>query len=79
VASPCHGFSSCFLLARQQGHSQPADWAHFVWGILAAQGQRLVKDGLTLETEADNLPEITAQATEFANKQLPILRALRVG
>jgi SAM-dependent methyltransferase len=86
LASPITGggitvprFQQLFLLARQQGHSQPADWAQFVWGILAAQGQRLVKDGLTLETEADNLAEITAQATEFANKQLPILRALRVG
>jgi hypothetical protein len=48
-------------------------------GILAGQGQLLVKDGLTLETEVDNLAEITAQAIEFANKQLPILRALRVG
>jgi hypothetical protein len=86
LASPVTGggitvprFQQLFLLARQQGHSQPADWAQFVWGILAAQGQRLVKDGVTLETEADNLAEITAQATEFANKQLPILRALRVG
>jgi len=86
LASPVTGggitvprFQQLFLLARQQGHSQPANWAQFVWGILAAQGQRLVKGGVTLETEADNLAEITAQATEFADKQLPILRALMVG
>jgi SAM-dependent methyltransferase len=72
-------FQQLFLLARQQGHKQPADWAHFVWSIMAAQGQRLVKEGKTLETEADNLAELTTQATAFADKQLPILRALMVG
>ena len=72
-------FQQLFLLARQQGHKQPADWAQFVWSILAAQGQRLVKEGKTLEAEADNLAELTTQATAFADKQLPILRALMAG
>ena len=72
-------FQQLFLLARQQGHKQPADWAQFVWTIMAAQGQRLVKEGKTLEAEADNLAELTTQATAFADKQLPILRALMVG
>jgi hypothetical protein len=71
-------FQQLFLLARQQGHKQPADWAQFVWGILASQGQRLVKEGTTLESEADNLAEITAQAQAFAGEQLMILKALQI-
>lgn len=75
---PVPRFQQLFLLARQQGHKQPADWAQFVWGILAAQGQRLRKEGATLESETDNLTELTAQATVFAEKQLPVLMALQV-
>jgi hypothetical protein len=71
-------FQQLFLLARQQGHKQPADWAQFVWTIMAAQGQRLVKEGKTLEAEADNLAELTTQATAFADKQLPILKAIQI-
>ena len=85
LASPLTGggitvprFQQLFLLARQQGHKQPADWAQFVWTILAAQGQRLVKEGTTLESAEDNLAELTAQAQVFADKQLVILRALQM-
>lgn len=85
LASPVVGggvavprFHQLFLLARQQGHKQPADWAQFVWNLLAAQGQRLVKEGATLESAEDNLAELTAQAQTFAAKHLPILRSLQM-
>lgn len=85
LASPVTGggvssgrFQQLFLLARSQGKLQPDEWAAFVWSILAAQGQRLLKDGKTLESEADNLAELTAQANTFAGKQLPILKALQI-
>jgi hypothetical protein len=39
-----------FMLVKQQGHKQPADWAQYVWAILSSQGQRLLKEGKTLET-----------------------------
>jgi hypothetical protein len=67
------------LLAKQQGHKQPTDWAQFVWAILSAQGQLLVKEGKALESAEDNLAELTAQAQTFADKQLPILKALQIG
>jgi hypothetical protein len=38
-----------------------------------------LKEGNTLESAKDNLAELTAQAQTFADKQLPILRALMVG
>ena len=85
LASPVTGggiavprFHQLFVLARCQGHKQPEDWAKFVWGVLAMQGQRLVKEGKALETEAENVAELTAQAQEFASKQLPILKALQI-
>ena len=85
LASPVTGggvtvprFQQLFLLAKQQGHKQPQDWAGYVWSVLAMQNQRLLKDGKTLETPEDNLAELTRQATEFAEKRLPILKALQV-
>ena len=49
-----------------------------MWQVLQAQGQSLVKEGQTLETADDNLAELAAQAAEFAEKRLPILKALLV-
>lgn len=85
LASPLTGggvtvprFQQLFLLAKQQGHKQPQDWARLVWNILAAQSQRLLKDGKTLESAEENLAELTRQASEFAEKRLPILKALQI-
>ncbi len=85
LASPVTGggilvlrFQQLFLLAKRQGKKQPAEWAQFVWQLLAAQRQKIVKDGKTLETAEENLAELTAQAQTFADKQLPILKALNI-
>lgn len=85
LASPVTGgginvgrFQQLFLLARSQGHKQPADWAQFTWNLLVAQGQRIVKEGKQLETPEENLAELTQQASAFADKQLPVLKALMV-
>lgn len=85
LASPVTGggitvgrFQQLFLLAISQGKKQPAEWAHFVWQVLVVQGQKIVKDGKTLETAEENLAELTLQATAFAEKQLPILKALQI-
>jgi SAM-dependent methyltransferase len=83
LASPVTGggittgrFQQLFLLAKSQGKKQPAEWAQFVWQVLNQQGQRIVKEGKALETPEENLAELTAQANTFAEKQLPILKAL---
>lgn len=67
-----------FLYARSHGRERPAEWAQFVWATLSAQGQTLLKEGKALETAEENLEELTAQAATFAEKQLPILRALLI-
>ena len=85
LASPVTGggitvgrFQKLFLLAISQGKKQPTEWAQPIWQSLAAQGQRILKDGNTLETPEENLAELTNQATTFAEKQLPILKALQI-
>ena len=85
LASPVTGgaitvtrFKQLFLLARQEGQLQPQDWAKFAWNILAAQGQRLVKQGQALQSDHDNLAELTEQAIRFSDEQLPVLIALQI-
>jgi hypothetical protein len=85
LASPVTGggvtinrFQQLFLLAMSHGKKQPNEWAQFVWQILAAQGQKIMKEGSALETPEENLAELTSQAQTFADKQLPILKALQI-
>ncbi len=75
---PVNRFQQLFLLSLAQGKKKPAEWAQATWQILAAQGQKLLKEGQTLETAEENLAALTAQAQAFADKQLPILKALQI-
>jgi len=85
LASPVSGggvvvgrFHQLFLLALLQGQQTSAALAQFVWDVLAQQNQRVLKDGVTLESAEDNLAELMRQAEEFHAKALPVLKALRV-
>jgi SAM-dependent methyltransferase len=85
LASPVTGggvtvnrFEQLFLLARSQGIKQPEAWGQFVWNILNAQGQKLVKEGKTLESAEENIAELARQANAFSEKRLPVLKALQV-
>ena len=85
LASPVTGggvsvgrFPQLFVLALQQVKKKPEDWAAFVSQIFAAQGQKIVKDGKTLETAEEHLAELTAQAHEFSVKQFPNFKALQI-
>lgn len=85
LASPVTGggisvgrFAQLFLLARMQGKQQANEWAHSAWAVLNAQRQLIIKDGVTLQTEAENIAELIAQARVFEQKTLPILQALAI-
>ncbi|AEJ00320.1 Methyltransferase regulatory domain-containing protein [Nitrosomonas sp. Is79A3] len=85
LASPVTGgglfvgrFQQLFLLGLSNGLKQPGDFAQFVWQILGGQGQRIINEGKVLETEEENIKELTEQAIVFLEKQLPILKALQV-
>jgi hypothetical protein len=84
LASPVTGggvfvtrFQQLFLLAREERKNTSREQAEFAWRLMDAQGQRLVKEGKTLETREHNLDELTAMAEEFA-KRIPLLVALGI-
>ncbi|WEJ32924.1 class I SAM-dependent methyltransferase [Devosia sp. SD17-2] len=85
LASPVTGgglavprFHQLFLLALSEGRKQSEEWAALAWQVLSAQGQRIVKEGKTLDTPEENLAELEAQAAAFAQKQLSVLKGLQV-
>ena len=67
-----------FLLARLQGKKQAGDWAQLAWQALSMRGQKLVKENVTLETEAENMAELLIRANDFVANRLPILKALGI-
>ncbi|MFC7400176.1 class I SAM-dependent methyltransferase [Chelatococcus sp. GCM10030263] len=63
------------LLARRDSvNDSPA----FIWSMIAAQGQRLMKDGKPLDAEADNHAAIASRIATFNEEQLPLLTRLGV-
>jgi SAM-dependent methyltransferase len=71
-------FFQLFLLARTQGRNSADDLARFTWDLLAAQGQLVLKDGKPLETQEENLAELSLQAREFIDRRLPVFQALQI-
>jgi hypothetical protein len=67
-----------FLLSTSHGQCTVDGMASFVWQLLSAQGQLMLKDGKPLESEQENRSELKLQAEAFIAKQLPTLRALAV-
>ena len=83
MASPVTGggisvgrFQQLFILAIKNGKKQPDEWAAFAWSILAAQNQRVIKEGKVLEKPEENLAELTEQARLFGDSQLPVMKQL---
>jgi SAM-dependent methyltransferase len=67
-----------FLAARAEAGADPALWAAEVDAVFAQQGLGVVKDGRTLETEAETRAELTRLAREFEARRLPLLIRLGV-
>lgn len=71
-------FQQLFLAALTEGRKSPAEWAAYVWQIIAAQGQVILKDGQPLRDAKANLAELERQARDFADNHLPVFKALGV-
>ncbi len=71
-------FPQLFMLSLLQGKKHPSEWATSAWQVLEGQGQRILKAGITLGSPEENMAELTEQAEKFAQKQLPVLKALMV-
>ncbi|MDR3511073.1 MAG: class I SAM-dependent methyltransferase [Caulobacteraceae bacterium] len=67
-----------FLAARADGADGPDAWAAEVDAVFATQGLAVVKDGRTLETEAETRAELARLARAFEADRLPLLRRLGV-
>ncbi|WP_394780848.1 class I SAM-dependent methyltransferase [Undibacterium sp.] len=85
LASPVMGsgvtvnqFEQLFLLASQQGNGQPEEWAAYAWQTLSTLGKKLIKEGKTLDSPAENIAELTEQAKQFAKGKFPMLKKLGV-
>ncbi|MED5615207.1 class I SAM-dependent methyltransferase [Janthinobacterium sp. P210005] len=85
LASPMTGggvfvphLQQLFLWAKMQGWQEPQDWVRETWTVLIRLKQLLSKDGQPLLTEEENLAELWEHARHFAERALPVLRALGV-
>ena len=83
VVARCDGipvgrFFQLFIVFMQSGKTKPSELAQAAWDLIATQGQRIVKEGKTLEGEKENMAELLAQAELFVKTQLPIFKALGV-
>ena len=85
LASPVTGggysvnrFQQLFLLSVKSGRATTQQMSEDVWNLVSSQGQKLVKEGKTLESKEENLAELAKQATEFLEKKLPIIKALKL-
>ena len=67
-----------FLLAHVEGLHGAAALADFVWQTLSAQDQRMVRQGVRLDSAEDSIAEITLQAERFERDYLAMYRALGV-
>jgi SAM-dependent methyltransferase len=77
-AVPLSRFHQLFVMAITAGRKQSSDWAQSAWSVLSSQGQKIVKDGETIQSSEENLAELNSQAQSFAEKRLPILKALQI-
>jgi len=75
---PVNRFQQLFLLSVADGKKLPEEWAEAAWRTISAQGQKLVKEGETLQSVEQNLTELSAQALAFKETRLPILKALGI-
>jgi SAM-dependent methyltransferase len=85
LASPVTGggvaigrFQQIFLSSLLAGKKNSDDWALDAWNTLKIQGQRIIKEGQTLESEEANVQELKAQAKEFSGTRLAMLKALKL-
>jgi SAM-dependent methyltransferase len=66
------------LALAERPDSGPAEAAALGWSIMEQTGQRLVKDGKTLQSREEAMPELEAQLGSFFEQKLPIWRRFGV-
>jgi hypothetical protein len=67
-----------FLNGMSQGKRLPGELAAHALQIFQLQGLAIMRQGKSLDSAEETLQSLTAQATYFIDRQLPILKALKV-
>jgi len=75
---PVNRFQQLFLTAMDQGRKQPEELAQYAFNVLSNLGQKIVKEGKTLETPDENMAELREQANGMVARALPIFMNLQV-
>lgn len=82
LASPVTGggisvdrINQLFLLANW---NNVQDAPAFAWQVLSAANQRLVKDGVALQTPEENLADLAVRHERYVTRELPVYRSLGI-
>jgi len=75
---PVNRIAQLFLRSLADGKKEPEAWAADVLNFFQRQGLKLLKEGQQSRSGEDTLRELNKQASVFAEKQLPILRAAKI-
>ena len=67
-----------FIDAKKNGAVTPKQLSNAAWELLSRQNRRMMKDGKAVETEEENLDELSVRAQKFLQRELPVFKALRV-
>ena len=85
LASPVLGgaftmgrFEQIFASMSKNGIKNVETLTTEAWNIIASQGQRIIKEGRTLESAEENIAEIKSMAEKFLDERVPILKALQI-
>ncbi|MCI5106609.1 MAG: methyltransferase regulatory domain-containing protein [Pseudomonadales bacterium] len=75
---PVSRFSQIYLNAYRKGIKSSSELAEVAWKYLKSQNQKLLKDGQVIEKDEDNIAELEARAIEFLEKQIKVLKGLKI-
>ena len=75
---PTWRFEKLICLSLLEGKKEVRDIASNIWGLISPYGQKLVKDGMILETPEDNLKELERLADSFIKERLDAFRGLKI-
>ena len=67
-----------FLLACKEGYKEPQEWVQYVWHIMEGQGQTIMKEGKSIESEEENMKELGERANKFSSERLSLFKALEI-
>lgn len=67
-----------FLAAPSDVGNDAKKLAKQVWSVLAAEGKKMTREGKVVESDAENLAELSTSAEDYLSRQLPILKALQI-